>query len=458
MHPVGGKPLNTSRMTDIINLQGYWSPTMDMSKSYSGILKIADGEIDLELLGCKDFPNDRFITHGLTSNGKKITLYSCYPFSRSMSMPGIPTATLSATHYFEGDHLEESGFNFDIAEIKITFLDLWLSVGGFTFFEKKENPYSLSLTYELPETITLFKNEQLEISIVFNYFSPNFKPNLDCTIRQESVIQIKHSQTFNLEELWTYINIISSFFTLSYFSEVNIEDIILIKGETSLKVKYLRQNTSVLDTKKHRRHFLFDYNQVHLNLREIFEKWYALHKNLEPVLAIFLEIFKKQAKLNENHFLNIMHGIESFHRRLRSNSNRPQEEYLKLIKDILDSAPIEHKTWLKEKLAFANEPSLKERLESLFSEIEPSILTHLFPMHEKLIVQAKNTRNYFTHYSLSLAKKALQGKELYYLSERFKLLLLILLLKETGFEDMQISKIIIDSSHFLFNHIIVKEN
>ena len=442
-------------MTEILEFQGYWSPTMDMEKSYSGILKIANGEIDLELLGCRDFPQDRFIIHGLTSTGKKITLYNCYPFNRSMSMPGIPTAILSATHYFEGDHLNETDLIFEAAELKITFLDLWLGVGGFKFFEKKENPYSLSLTYELPETITLFKNDQIEILIAFNYHSPSFKPVSNCNIQQESLIQIKHSQSFSLEELWTYINIIKSFFTLSYFSEVNLEDVVVIKNNSSLQLKYLRQNSSEIETKKHRRHFLFDYHDVQSNLSKIFEKWYGLHKNLEPVMAIFLEIFKKQAKLSESHFLNIMHGIESFHRRLRSNYKRPQEEFSKLIKEILDSVPNEHQSWLKEKLAFANEPSLKERLENLISEIEPSILSHLFPFHEKLIVQAKDTRNYFTHYSPSLEKKALEGKDLYHLSERLKLLLLILLLKETGFDESQISKIIIDSSHFLFNHIIV---
>lgn len=442
-------------MEDIIELQGYWSPTMDMEKCYSGVLKMTKGEIDLEILGCEDFPKGRFITHGLTSKGKKITLYNCYPFNRSVSSPGIPTAKVSATHYFEGEHLSEKDFNFQVAEIKLTFFDLWLNIGGFTSFEKKENPYSLSLTYELPKTITLFKDETIEVSIIFNYYSPVFKPDLNCNIRQESLIQIKHTQTFNLEDLWTYINIIKSFFTLAYFSEVNLENVVVVKDEANLQLKYLRQNSTELESKEHWRHFLFDYKEVQSNLLTIFRKWYELHDKLEPVMLMLLEIFKNQAKLTENHFLNIMHSIETFHRRLRSNSKRPKEEFTKLVKDISDCVPIEHKKWLKEKLAFANEPSLKERLESLFSEVNPSILSHLFPSHEKLILQARDTRNYFTHYDPALEGKALEGKELYHLAERLKLLLLILLLKETGFDDTQASKIIIDSSHFLFNHIIV---
>jgi hypothetical protein len=443
-------------MKDITEIQGFWSPTMDMEKSYSGILKMDGGEIDLELLGCEDFPEGKFITHGLSSKGKKITLYNCYPFSRSRSIPGFPTATVSATHYFEGGHLFETDFNFSLAEFKITFLDIWLDVGGFKSFNKIENPYSLSLTYELPETIQLFKNDSIEISIVFNYYAPNFKPTHECNIRQECLIQIKHIQTFNLEELWSYINIIKSFFTLAYFSEVNIENVTVLKDEIPLNLKYLKRNPPELETKKHRRHFLFEYKEIKSSLVTVFEKWFKLCDRLEPVIAILLEVFKKGAKMNESHFLNIMHGIESFHRRLRSNAKRPQEEFDKLIKNILESTPSEHQVWLKEKLTFSNEPSLKERLEILFSEVDPSVLSHLFPQHEKLIIQAKNTRNYFTHYSPSLKKKALAGKELFHLSERLKLFLLILLLKETGFDDTQASKIIIDSSHFLFNHIIVK--
>ncbi|MBC7936368.1 MAG: hypothetical protein H7Y86_13540 [Rhizobacter sp.] len=443
-------------MKDITEIQGFWSPTMDMEKSYSGILKMDGGEIDLELLGCEDFPPGKFIIHGLTSKGKKITLYNCYPFSRSRSTPGFPTATVSATHYFEGDHLFKTDFNFSLVEFKVTFLDIWLDVGGFKSFDKIENPYSVSLTYELPETIQLFKNDLIEISIIFNYYAPSFKPTHECNIRQECLIQIKHKQTFNLEELWTYINVIKSFFTLAYFSEVNIENVMLVKDEISLNLKYLNRNPSELDTKRHRRHFLFEYNEIKTSLATVFEKWFNICDQLEPVISLLLEVFKEGSKMNENYFLNIMYGIESFHRRLRSNAKRPQVEFDQIIKDILESSPTGHQEWLKEKLAFANEPSLKERLEILFSEVSPSILSHLFPQHEKLIIQAKNTRNYFTHYSSSLKKKALDGKELYHLSERLKLLLLVLLLKETGFDDIQTSKIVINSSHFLFNHIIVE--
>ena len=86
--------------------------------------------------------------------------------------------------------------------------------------------------------------------------------------------------------------------------------------------------------------------------------------------------------------------------------------------------------------------------------MDPLLKKHLFNDYESIINNAKNSRNYYTHYSPTLEKKALKDTELFYLTERLKIFLLILLLSETGIEKENLGNIIKESSQFLFNHLI----
>jgi hypothetical protein len=86
--------------------------------------------------------------------------------------------------------------------------------------------------------------------------------------------------------------------------------------------------------------------------------------------------------------------------------------------------------------------------------MDPLLKNHLFNDYESIISNAKNSRNYYTHYSPKLEKKALKDTQLFYLTERLKIFLLILLLSETGIEKENLSNIIKESSQFLFNHLI----
>ena len=152
-----------------------------------------------------------------------------------------------------------------------------------------------------------------------------------------------------------------------------------------------------------------------------------------------------------------MQGIETFHRRRRHNEKEPKETHKIKIAAILEGCPTEHQTWLKEKLNFSNEPTLQERLIELFAEIDEKLKDHLFPKVDEIFKNSKNSRNYYTHYNKSLEKKALKHTPLFYLTERLKIFLLILLLKETGISNDQANKIVTEGSHFLFNHLINKD-
>jgi hypothetical protein len=73
---------------------------------------------------------------------------------------------------------------------------------------------------------------------------------------------------------------------------------------------------------------------------------------------------------------------------------------------------------------------------------------------EVFIKQTKDSRNYYTHLDESMEKKALKGEDLFYLTEKLKLVLVCALLKESGFSIDLIEELLLRNEYNFFNHIL----
>ena len=61
---------------------------------------------------------------------------------------------------------------------------------------------------------------------------------------------------------------------------------------------------------------------------------------------------------------------------------------------------------------------------------------------DAFLAKFKNTRNYYTHYTSELREAAFQGRELYLVCQRLRVLMLILLFKELGLEESLVRQIV----------------
>jgi len=444
-------------VTDNLETSGYWHFHSDVENSYAGNLTNDKGEdFSLTLLGCTQVPKDPFIIHGTTATGKKITLYKCFASSRRMAVPGIPSVEISAIYCFTGEHLTFDTFQFNGVLLKISSLNEWVDIGGFEDFTNDDETFAIK--YKNPEPITFYETEAVKFVLLFYRTSPLFRPTHNCTVKQDTVILIKHKSAFDLDTFWEYVSTIISFLTLAYFSKPQLQEIKFKQLEKTLECKYAGQKDDISTEKFHRRNFLFTYKLIEADFIKIFKKWTELNVLIEPVINVLQESFGNRNIIIENKFLNLMQGIETFHRRTRLNEKEPKATHQNKVAEIISSCPTEFKEWLKGKLHFSNEPTLNERLEQLFNELTPVLKKHLFSDTKKIISQSKNTRNYFTHYDEALEKKALKESQLFYLTERLKIFLLVIVLKETGFDNDELNSIVIEGAQFLFNHLIFKEN
>lgn len=431
---------------------------------------------DLELFGSfrnlflKEEDDTKYKTplfiHGNTVDGKQITLYNSFEYSRSM-FSGIPTSKYSTFYIIIGHHYPSlEDFKFYKIEGKFTNLNRWVNKYGFKIdsglFES-----NVDLKYNPPSRIQFKVNDTINGGIVFSYNTPTFQETDKITIEQNTVIGFWSENPIPFSDIMDYLMLFQNFITLgtlqpchptfiSLHSRKTEKDSEDIDDEIYTTLIYKPGFNFVEENK--RRMFLFQYTDIETNFETIIQKWYSLKETISPITNLLLDSFYFKERNRENGFLNIVQSLETYHRRFKTNSVLSKTEHDVKIKSILDSVQNDYKDWLKEKLLFSNEPSLKERLTELINNLPIDTLNELIPDKEKFITDTKNSRNYYTHYNHKLEKKSLKGKHLFVLTEKLKIVLIGTVLIETGFTLEEVNKLFKGKDKYLYQHLYRKEN
>lgn len=185
----------------------------------------------------------------------------------------------------------------------------------------------------------------------------------------------------------------------------------------------------------HAREMLFTLQQI-LNKKRVLRTWFKRAQDLEPVYNLYFGTFYQKGYLN-NELLNLTQALESYHRKTMVNLELPIKEHDKRINQILNSAPEAHKLWLKQKLKYSNEPTLRQRLRELWDK-SPAAISAKLGAKNTFVGITVDTRNYWTHFGDDLKAKAATGEDLFYLVVKLRILIQTCLLQELGFNSKEI--------------------
>jgi hypothetical protein len=134
---------------------------------------------------------------------------------------------------------------------------------------------------------------------------------------------------------------------------------------------------------------------------QLVRKWFEHRETYETSHHLFFGPLYAKMPYTEFAFLSTVQALEAYVKAPLSASQAEAKKFQACVNDVL--------------ARFS--PALRDRLYSSSSG---------FPE------RVKYTRNYFTHYSKSLASKAYQGVELYYATERVRLILLLVFMLDLG--------------------------
>ena len=182
---------------------------------------------------------------------------------------------------------------------------------------------------------------------------------------------------------------------------------------------------------------LLRFKDIQEQFPQLIWNWFEKYDEINPSFVLLLDYFIDKNRFNTEKFMDIIRGLETFHRRTSTKTRFPKKEFQEKMKVILNTVGLgeQDKKWLKEELNYSNELRLRDRLKDL-------IPTHSNKYIQKQIIDIDtfcrdvvNTRNYNTHYNQRLQKKSLTDKKLLDVTQILTGLLISCVLNHIGVEN-----------------------
>lgn len=471
-------------MTEKFKITGEWFIPTNTENRIHGILSfdpIEGTELELfgSLLGDKfqpEFTNQEIIL-GITNNGEQITLYSCTMtkfegsavFAKVES--GKPLTIYSVEYLLNGLHVKDSAeLVFNQISSDIFNLGEWIGISGFdqinNFFIDTSKKDITKIEYKLPENIEFQINNNTRGKFKFRVKqSDHTRYQKAVTVSQNVEFQVISDNEKSMSELLKELFIFQNFLSLALYKSTYPLSITL-SGEKHKKeysngefyqkaIKLYLSSRNFKSNEKPRSdmEMIFSYWKIKSDFSAIINNWYSKYEKLEPAFDLVFEQFYNGNVFSINTFLNLAQSAETFHARIHNHTKIPREKYKEMKEDILKITPDKYHTWLTDQFKFGNNLNLHSRLTELVDKYSNNILDRIIGDKSIFVLNVKRSRNYYTHYSKDEQKKALKGAELYYLSEKLKILLVCSFLIEVGFDRDKLSKSLDSIKWRHFNHL-----
>jgi hypothetical protein len=184
---------------------------------------------------------------------------------------------------------------------------------------------------------------------------------------------------------------------------------------------------------------LFTYHQVKDRFAELISEWLQNFQTIEPSFNLYFAVATSGFMFLESQFLFLVQGLETLHRRTSQETKFPSKEFDALLRILVEACPKDRRGWLSARLKYANELTLRHRLEELLGGLSRIVWPggdHNFPISDIV-----DTRNYLTHFDSELEGKASHGRDLFSLTQMLQAAFALILLGQIGFKTDEIRKV-----------------
>lgn len=449
----------------------WWLPEKPNNK-VSGKLKFHPVEgLKLQLIGSfkelKDFNTflQPLIILGIISNGGVITLYKCYESQSHMSVLGFLSSSFIASVAFLGCHFrKEEEIRFDFLSLNYSHLEEWTGITGFQFKMETDSKNHLTkheVIYSFPEKVEA-KIGNLSIFFDYNFTSGGDRLK-EVNLKHTTFIKIKPSKSLHFNDYQDVCYHIQNFLSLAIGKAVFP---VIIKGKSErcstksqngkavypdIFIYYATNSLLEISSKIYPFDMLFTFRDISDKFESILKNWFEKAEMLKPVYDLYFGTLYNPRMYLQHKFLSMTQAVEAYHRRKFEGKYLSDEDYEPIqdrFKDIIKKLDVEasFKEALKSKLKYGNEYSLRKRLKDLFVAYQ-EITQNFIKDEDNFINRVIDTRNYLTHYDKKLRSIA-NGKDLYCITQKLKIILQTCLLYELGFDRKEIKSIFLRNRRY----------
>lgn len=195
----------------------------------------------------------------------------------------------------------------------------------------------------------------------------------EASVREYVTMSVRRSRAFKAEDVRAEYGAIQDLFTLLSGSSYQLKwpRVSLTRGNKTFT--YISRRTGGVGKAPELHELPLKFDDLSSQFGEIYASWRDKREKYGPGFFSYLST-KRDVKLYvENHFSNLIQGLESFHRTKYQETPVVaglQEKVDRILKDIQSA---KDRKWLSARLQHAAEPSLAERLRVLFTSLPTGI-------------------------------------------------------------------------------------
>lgn len=450
-------------LTSTFSLKGDWFLPDSPDKRLSGEVSYSPEKgVYLELIGAFSKnpldPDDNNYTTilGIVEGSRKISLFECLHVGRTTvsfvcgSETAKPVTTYSVNLMLDGWHYDSCD-DICVKTVYIQFDGLaeWLQVSGFGLDAVKMDEKTIDVHYQRPEPINFEFSKGVKASFDFctsSISQPAFRTSFE--MQQVARLKIQREAELTLDDILRVAYKFLAFLMLGLNGETFVKSITcffypnnteLMPDETLDRRRvdfFYQQHLTVKENKWDFYSMTFTYPAVKDKFQQLITKWENDFSDFEPAINLLVEQICEKNTFSINDFLNLAQAAETLHDRIKPGEKKmPDGEYKSLKEKILNVIPEIYKGFVQGLLQFGNNASLRQRLIDLV-EMCPGKICELFiPDKDAFINEVLDSRNYYTHYTISGKKNVKQGRDLMLLTKRIQILLIINILLHLGMSD-----------------------
>jgi ApeA N-terminal domain 1 len=414
------------------------------------------GSFSDDLMGLFQF-NDPMVVHGVAIDGPLVTAELVSEVSVGTSKFGL-RKTYRVRRIIKGDLLPDLDPEVLSIEFSLSRLHDWIAPETFSISQDFQNfPTGAKyvLTYEDPPPITIFESEEFDVHIQFWSQLPFVNPRSrsEC-LRHFSGLRIDSHKPCKLSSLLPVVGQIRSLLSFATSTPNSVTYLAAYRkrddSQPLQKSVFPKERLDFfpvdepeqgVDRQLFPHEMLFTFTDESSIGGRAINSWLGNWRKLGPLIELFLGANQTSGVHQEHRFTSLIHAVEGFHRLNFPNILVPKAEHRKRVRRILDSLPEEDREFVKHSLQYSNEPSLKQRLETMLSlalETVPGFMGR----ESDFLKRAVATRHYLSHFEPSLRKRAAGSLELFDICRVLALLFEILTLRHLGFPPDKVREII----------------
>jgi hypothetical protein len=182
---------------------------------------------------------------------------------------------------------------------------------------------------------------------------------------------------------------------------------------------------------------LLRYSDIKDRFGEALTGWFRMLSDLKPFADVFFGDRYHPAAFNRSRFLTLALAVEALHRNTMSNSLRPEEEFKRIVSEVVAAVPQHHREWLKKQLLYSNEPRLRDRIAQLCEQFEP-VMKPLADDLPDFGAYVARLRNEVVHGG---NRARVSSDDIYWTVQKLEILCESFLLSSLGFTQSQLAEL-----------------